>query len=137
MISIYSPTISKRLVYIVDFIFNDLLQIDYVLTNKLEELGSVTINYSDSVLEFESYNIQPFSLLNEGSSLKPNISEVAGLFSICSIPLKSCDHGFDIFSAIFYLISRMEEYDLKSLDNHNRFNSENSILVQNQVNQFS
>ena len=57
MISIYSPTISKRLVYIVDFIFNDLLQIDYVLTNKLEELGLVTINYSDSVLEFESYNI--------------------------------------------------------------------------------
>ena len=134
MISIYSPTISKRLVYIVDFIFNDLLQIDYVLTNKLDELGSVTINYSDSVLEFESYNIQPFSLLNEGSSLKPNISEVAGLLSICSTPLKNCDHGFDIFSATFYLISRMEEYDLKSLDNHNRFISENSILVQNQVN---
>ena len=133
MISIYSSSISKRLIYVLDFIFDDLLNIDYFLTDKVSELKDVVINYSEDNLNVKNYTIRPSKILNSGYFKFPINIRNDNYFQIFSNLENSCDHGFDIFSAVFYLISRMEEYNCDELDKHGRYISANSILVKNKI----
>ena len=133
MISIYSKIKSTRIVYVLDYVFKDLLQIDYKLTSNIDELSGVIINYSENSIEPNNYHIYPVSLLNDGVNLNPEVSFKDDSFTL--FPSSNDHHGFDIFSAVFFLISRMEEYDLDDRDDHNRFKSENSILVKYKIHQ--
>ena len=128
MITIYSPNLGSRIKYVIEFIFRDLLDIEYLLTNDINDLKGSVINYSDEKLELLNYQIYPSGFLIEGNRdfLKHlNKFQDFQLF----FPVDEGQHSFDIFSAVFFLISRMEEYDLKNFDEHHRFISDNSCLV--------
>ena len=72
-------------------------------------------------------------MLDDESKLYPEIVSLKDqLFQL--FPIKNADHQFDVFSAIFFLITRMEEYEAKEFDEHGRYISSQSILVQHKVN---
>lgn len=132
MITIYSPNSGSRIKYVIEFIFRDLLEIEFRLTNKVNDLKGIVINYSNKKLELVNYQIFPSGFLINGnrdfSQHLTDSQENQPFF-----PTNDGHHSFDIFSAIFFLISRMEEYDLKNLDEHQRFISENSYLVKFEI----
>src|SRR5688572_21638887 len=105
-IIIYSPHISPRLRYVSKFIFNQGLLCNFILTdNENEFIQSKLAKINYSIKTFESaLNINPSGLLNQ--------NKVQGIPS---------DYPEDIFSAVFYHISRYEEWISEKRDQHNRF----------------
>ena len=132
MITVYSSYLSDRLVYVLDFIFSDLLEVNFRLTDNSENLEGIIINYSEEDLKTKCYQITPNSLI-KGTDFEEPVGKLsADSFIIFSST--NDDHGFDIFSAVFYLVSRMEEYHLKKVDQYSRFLSSQSILSKHKVN---
>ena len=128
MITVYSSIKSSRLEYVLNFIFKNLLEIEFKLTQDSTNLDGVIINYSDENFPFQNYQIKPSGFLVDGNwDFKKYIflkNKSNNFF-----PQKKGDHDFDILSSIFFIISRMEEYYNKDYDEHHRFISSNSILV--------
>lgn len=89
------------------------------------------INYSIAAINDIGLHIQPFGLLFE-TEIKPiEITCTIQNGITCFFQNKS-DLGFDILSAIFYCISRYEEYLSTDYDKYGRFNFENSLAYKNQ-----
>ena len=128
MVTIYSLEISPRIDYVVNLIFKNILGLDFIITNELNDLNGIVVNYSKESLEIDSYQIYPSGFL-----------EVNNWDFLNHMPIKSDssyffsqsigDHNFDLLSTVFFLVSRMEEYNNVNYDNHHRFNSLDSILV--------
>ncbi len=128
MITIFSPKKSNRLKYTLDLVFKQILKVEYQLVDCLDDVSGVSINYSSQAIN-NVYQIKPSQLLFEDEI---NESEIPHEFHVTDIvrffPNKTGDHGFDVFSGIFYLVSRMEEYVDKKRDYFDRFSSASSIL---------
>ena len=128
MITVYSSVKSSRLEYVLNFIFKNILEIEFKWTQDSTNLAGVVLNYSDEIFPFKNYQIQPSGFLVDGNwDFKKHIflKNKTNFF----FPQKKGDHDFDILSSIFFLISRMEEYHSKDCDEHGRFISANSILA--------
>jgi len=128
MITVYSSVKSSRLEYVLHFIFKNLLEIEFKWTQDSTNLDGVILNYSDEILPFQNYQIQPSGFLVDGNwDFKKYIflKNKSNYF----FPQEKGDHDFDILSSIFFIISRMEEYHTKDYDEHQRFISSNSSLV--------
>ena len=127
MISIYSAIITNRLIYVTDFVFNEILGVPFKLTSDVSELSNVVINYSSNNLDSLNYQINPSGLLFEnsiGEVISNGEGEETKFFST-----ENDDHGFDVFSASFFHLSRMEEYNFTSCDQFNRFPADQSCIV--------
>ncbi|MGE0566919.1 MAG: polysaccharide deacetylase family protein [Bacteroidia bacterium] len=136
-ILIYSKNATARLKYVLDFVFHHQLNIRYRLENDIELFSKSKepkINYSENKFD-NSIHIVPSSLLSE-KKLNPNIvldfKYVQG-FPVVFKTDQNDDLGFDIFSAVFYFISRYEEWQVTDLDVHGRFEARNSILKSNGI----
>ncbi len=123
MIIIYSEHITNRLKYVTDFVFRD-KNIQYSITNSEVEFNQsnlIKINYSSKNLD-ANLSFTPQGILFE-NNIKDNFI------------VEYCDdiwliNGFDdVFSIIFYFLSRYEEYVLKSRDEHGRFSSKHSFIA--------
>src|ERR1700674_4767317 len=105
---IYTPNISIRLKYVIDFVSGELFTDPIAITNDKDlfhQSGDIKINYSTE--KFPGIiNISPHSLLFEQGIVPQNISvtELNGRKIFFQIP--ASDFPFDIFAAIFYLLSR-------------------------------
>lgn len=107
-IIVYSPQLTARLKYVCKFIFNQGMLCNYSLTSDENEfLNSklTKINYSDKAFE-NAINILPEGLLNNGVLRKP--------------ALDPKQNGFDLFSAVFFFIGRVEEWAAEEKDHHGR-----------------
>lgn len=100
---VYSEIKSNRLLYVLDFIFHRIAQKKYVLTNDIisfQQSDKVKINYSENVMQ-DCINVFPLFLIkNKGidKTYSPNFS------------VQKEDFYFeDIFSKVFYFLSRYEE----------------------------
>jgi hypothetical protein len=114
---IYSPKISSRLRYVSKFIFNQGFQSNFLLTdNESEFLQSKLpkLNYSAKIFE-SALNILPEGLLHNTKLEKPE--------------LEYTKDTFDIFSAVFYHISRCEEWSMAKMDEHGRFVPQSMVKV--------
>lgn len=122
MILIYSENISNRLKFVTDFIFND-KGINYSLTNSETEFKNsdvIKINYSRKELD-ANLSFTPQGILFE-TDIKVNY-KVEYCEDIWMI------NGFDdLFSIIFYFLSRYEEYVIIDRDEHDRFSAKNSFI---------
>ncbi|MCX8143917.1 MAG: polysaccharide deacetylase family protein [Bacteroidia bacterium] len=113
---VYSEIKSNRLLYVLDFIFHRIAQKKYVLTNDIisfQQSDKVKINYSENVMQ-GCINVFPLFLIkNKGidKTYSPNFS------------VQKEDFYFeDIFSKVFYFLSRYEEVQGNFLpDKHQRF----------------
>ena len=63
MVTIYSLEISPRIDYVVKLIFKNILGLDFIITNELNDLNGIVVNYSKESLEIDSYQIYPSGFL--------------------------------------------------------------------------
>ena len=129
MLLIYSPQSNTRLQYCCKFIFEEVLGTSYSLTTDEENFSIHTgakINYS--LVDFPSiFQIKPHVLVFE-TSLKEQDITVVDIGEKCKVFVTSDNaQDFDIFAAVFYLISRYEEYLPHAKDMYGRYAHENSL----------
>ena len=128
-----------RLMYVLDWLLKERLQLDYNLTAKKEDAISSTYCISYGISLANCISVPDCGLIWEHS--EPNASANQGIKECLpeagqwnGLPVLFA-HGpggytipFDLFSAAFYLLSRYEEYFPFTPDKHGRFPAERSIL---------
>ncbi len=128
MISIFTKEISPRLKYVCDFMFEQYFGLTYSFTTEVNDLEfSNIISYTNETLSNKHIQIKPSGLLFQTGieSLAPKVSQYRE-FQIL-FPTASGDLPFDIFSAVFYLLSRYEEYLPFAPDQYGRYPHHESV----------
>jgi hypothetical protein len=122
---IYVDEVTERLVYTLDFVFKD-RKVEYQLTNDLlyfTNCEGVKFNYSPKQLH-DTFSIVPSKILFD-----EEISEIeVGKTIYMQEEMYELDGVIDPLAAIFYTVSRYEEYLSSKTDEHNRFEPESSTL---------
>ena len=135
MITVYFPEENtKRLNYVSQHIFENILGIPFkIVTEKksfIQETGAC-INYSDEELS-HGLQIVPQGLMSETGVHKIfDLDESKWKDYFCFFKQEKGDVPFDLFSAVFYLLTSYEEYFLKQTDEHDRFDVNISLLYRN------
>lgn len=127
MVNVLCDNVTNRTVYTLNFIFNDVLRCNYkIIAEPIFTADIPVICYGTKSVE-GAYHIFSTGLLSE-SSIR-NIETFAKGEGINTIlfPSDAADHPFDVFSAVFYLLSRYEEYLPFSDDIYKRFPHTSSI----------
>jgi len=128
----YTPTLSPRIRYIVNYLLRDIVGIVKVeftsSINEAELYTGAVINYSNYQLKNKNYWITPHGLLNESGVRGVEIyfekwEELPSFF----VARRNNQTFFDVFAASFYLVSRYEEYLPTIRDKYDRFDSAQSI----------
>ncbi len=128
---IYSEAASSRLDYTANFIFKNVLNSTVLFTHDLSIFRtskSFKINYSSSPID-DTFQIMPSEFIFEKgiqSNFTPTFEIKNNLITLFSS--FSGNISFDVFSAVFYMISRYEEWQNFSADVHERFELKNSFL---------
>ena len=133
MLLIYLPTVTPRSEYIFELIFRQHFGINYHTTSDtiaFEKHAEEKINYSDQRLH-EEFFIKPSNLLSDDSVKIFDIPVSEKHQTKILFPNDECDLGFDIFSAIFYMVSRYEEYLPFIPDEYGRFKASDSLACRN------
>ena len=131
---IFSDEPANRLTFVCKFIFNHVLKINFLMTNDSSEFEKsllLKINYSEKNIS-NSFWIVPSGLLSQSAVLenKPQPETENDMIYFYKVKKPDAFH-FDIFSAIFYFISRYEEWQNFEKDIHGRFELKESILFKN------
>lgn len=130
MLLIYSHINNRRLEYTLNLIFGELLGLPFSLTDRQDEFMKYqgpAVVYAPEKLKQDAYHVSSSGLLSE-KGLRPERPAVVHLpmFPVV-FRNETGDHPFDIFSAVFYLVSRYEEYLPYKPDQYERFPHEESI----------
>lgn len=131
---IYAPKITNRLGYTFNVIFHHLLSADYTMTTDertFRESSDAKLCYSDKPIGETPYICTSrlmFSTRIEEQELHP--FEIEGMPAIFPIYGKNVLLPFDPFAAIFYVITRYEEYLPHRVDEHGRYPASESFIYQ-------
>jgi len=127
---VYCPDPSPRLAYVLDFISEEMLMDRAVICqdmNTFLHFEGVRINYSEQDFEGVYHTIRPHGLLRETGIAVQEIK--MGRWK--NLPVfffrQQAGLSFDIFAAIFYLLSRYEEYLPHEKDEFGRFSHKASL----------
>jgi len=126
---IYANRITPRLQYVADFVGKEITGQPFQLTTDeffFNAYNGPKINYGYEPVSNDELLIVNYPLLFEDSIRKQNIS----CFKLKDFPAffrSEGDYPFDIFSAVFYLLSRYEEYLPHQKDMYGRYAHENSL----------
>lgn len=127
-IIIYSDFVNNRLIYTLDFIIKQVWKKNYLITHDKENFiqsDKLKINYSENHFN-KSIHVYPLQLLKHKGIEKNFIPK----FEINT----ATHYKEDIFSKVFYFISRYEEWQKNyKKDSHNRFEKSSSVF-NNQLN---
>ncbi len=128
---IYIPKITNRVRYVFRLVFKELLKVNYSLTQNLDEFQSADIPkfvYSDRQFTDDIFFQSSGLLFERGiKNVEMNIFEHEGEKLFFKVYDSNAVMPFDVYSAIFYLVSRYEEYMPFVRDNHGRFAAHLSI----------
>ena len=119
---LYSPDKNARIHYMADWLGHYLFDKPITAISSDADLqpGTVIINYSNDVLPLPAFQVKPCGLLSETGIRAQHIAIENGQ----AFPFffaADGDHPFDILSAIFYLLSRYEEYLPHKKDEYSRY----------------
>ncbi|MGH2647917.1 MAG: polysaccharide deacetylase family protein, partial [Ginsengibacter sp.] len=134
MLLIYLPQTTPRSEYVFDMIFGNEFGIKYDTTNNVE----IFENHSEEKLNYSANRIKDEIFIRASPLLAENFianfevplvekNEIKILFP----SNESCDANFDIFSSVFYMLSRYEEYLPFVPDKYGRFKSSDSFAFKN------
>ena len=135
-ITVFTHSESNRLQYTLDVVLKQLLGLDFQVISDLEffrQNSGPKINYSNQRLSESEIFIPAHSLLFE-TRIKPQsivVSVHLDLPAFFKVTSEKADLPFDIFSMIFYLISRYEEYLPSEKDQFGRFKATESLAFKN------
>ena len=132
-IVVYSAEQSNRLKYTLDWLLKERLQTDYSITHNEQDTASLDFFISYGKALPNSLHIPDEGLLwQKGiSKLIPQKglwNDIPTLFAVAG---KEYSLPFDLFSAIFFLLTRYEEYSPFTPDKHDRYPATSSILYKN------
>lgn len=135
-VCIYTHQKTERLNYVCGFIFNHVLKLNYTLTSDSSEFRAsmcVRINYStEDITGIFQFIPQTLLFEKEISEAKPEPVSENGMICFYKNDKKK-DFSFDIFSSVFYFISRYEEWQVFEPDGHGRFEASSSLLYKNKL----
>lgn len=128
---IYTAQHSPRLEFVCEFIFAHVLGTPWRITTDAAEIKShddCSVNYSAEDIP-DAFRILPQSLLFEKGVASRQPQPVFRDKQIYFFPNGEKLSGlhFDLFSAVFFFISRMEEWQPFTPDEHGRFEAEASL----------
>lgn len=131
-ITIISPEITPRLKYVTNFL-SSALGVTFTVTpspdsnHEFPDTGRCIINYSDKPIT-GSFNIFAAGLLHESGikQQEPGVIKRHEQTLLFPAPV-TFDLPVDLFSAVFYLLSRYEEYLPFKPDRHGRFEADQSL----------
>ena len=136
MLLIYLSATSPRCDYVFDLIFKNQWGIPFRVTHDENEFGAfegARINYSGRKLTNEFF-IQATPLLWEQTVVHQEVPvKDMGPFKILFPSDKIADLEFDIFAAVFYMVTRYEEYLPYIPDRYGRFDVKSSMAFQNHL----
>ena len=129
---VYTDKITSRLKYVCSFIFQEVLKMPLLLTSNRSDLTGedYRIGYSLKIMD-GVFRIPPAGLLAENGIHEQDVPVVERQEAPCLFPVSQGNIAFDAFSAIFYLLSRYEEYLPAERDQFGRFPSTQSIAGKN------
>src|SRR4051812_39255994 len=107
MVLIYAHTTSPRLQYTCNFIFKELLGVDFSITIDSETFKNhegVCINYSDLTIKPEEFKINAMPLLFEEHIQSQAITCFDFNGNKAFFKIDGSDIPFDIFAATFFLL---------------------------------
>ena len=137
MLLIYLLETSSRCAYVFDLIFKQEFGIEYRTTTYITEFAAYAqekINYSHSKIPNDFF-IKAAPLLFENEIKKKEIKVEQKHGTKVLFPNADDDLGFDVFSSVFYFVSRYEEYLPFIPDEFGRFKAEGSIAFKNDFSQ--
>ena len=128
MFCIYTQNTNARLQYVADFC-SQYFDLPFTITTEedvYKDYNGIRINYSRTALLQKEIIILPSELLQETGIKEQQLSpgKQPGYTTLFT---NNSETGFDIFSGIFYLLSRYEEYLPYVKDSYGRYGHENSI----------
>lgn len=128
MVVIHVSSTSPRIEYVTRQVFTLFLRIPYriSLTPVTPAAGEFVIDYTENKKQGDLH-IQPSGLLAETGvrNFQPEVSVRNGSVEI--FPNATQHFGFDIFSAVFWMLTRYEEYLPFAHDQHQRFPASASL----------
>jgi hypothetical protein len=132
-IVVYSANNSTRLQYVLDWLLKERFHLDYRITSEEREVANLPFFISYGKQFPNSISIPDEGLLWEKEIKRPEPK--TGLWNDVPVIFAATSEGFtlpfDLFSAVFFLISRYEEYYPFTPDKHGRYPATASILHKN------
>jgi hypothetical protein len=132
-IVVYSPYSSARLTYVLGWLMKERLQLEYKIVHSIEEAAAHRNILYYGVAVTDGFCIPDTGLLQQ-TGLQASTPETGSRGNI-PVLYPNDDKGytlpFDILSAVFYLLSRYEEYQPFVPDKHGRYPATESILFKN------
>ena len=125
MVLVLVDDISARIQYTFDFIFK-MRGVEYTLVESIDtfnDFQGAKLNYSKQKCS-DGISFTPSGLLNETGIWNGNLDKV----KIESVDCLSFNGNKDLVASVFYVLTRMEEYNCCSYDDHDRFPFSHSIL---------
>lgn len=131
MLVIYSKEQHPRLTFTLDHVFRRILRLEYSLVHDINLIANkeTVINYSLESIPY-AITINPNGFIFS-SGIHPVVPAIDSSGPIVKLFADQSEYGFDVFSAIFYMLSRHEEYLPFSEDAHGRFPASASISGKN------
>lgn len=132
---IYSPVDTPRLRYVLELAFRHVLRCDYRITTHLGAyLGyeGPRINYGAPATRGNELRIPAHPLLRK-TGIQPQrlpVQLIEGLPAFCFVEDAQAHLPFDLFSLVFFLVSRYEEYLPGLRDAYGRFEARHSMAFQ-------
>ncbi len=127
---VYSAGTSARLKFVLDWVLKERLHISYTITTNEADIAGLPFFISYGKKLPNSISIPDEQLLwGKGiQKTDPKTASWNNIPTLFDAADKGCDLPFDMFSAIFYLLSRYEEYYTQKQDKHGRYPASQSIL---------
>ena len=126
---VYSPQVTPRIKYIFNFIFREVLRVDFDFTsvaNTFNEYNGPKFSYAASPLANELF-FKADGLLAKNKVEVLTIATTDFGTEKVPFPVEGSALPFDIFAASFYFVSRYEEYLPFTPDEHLRFPAKQSL----------
>lgn len=132
-VTVFCKQESPRFRYVLNWILRDVLHISYDLTDEESELRELPFFISYGTSFDNALSIPDTGLLWEtGIHLQDtSVGEWKTIPSLFHSSDAKNTFSFDLFSAVFYLLTRYEEYYKHTPDKHGRYPSSESILSKN------
>jgi hypothetical protein len=130
-IVVYSAVQSTRLKYVLDWLLNERLQLGYCITTEEAGLPPGGIAYGKIIAGCISIPDTGLLWKKGMEPIEPGKGIWGELPTVFPAPMPGYTLPFDLFSAIFYLLSRYEEYQPIKPDKHGRYPATESILYKN------
>jgi hypothetical protein len=130
---IYTSNQNNRKSYILSFIFNSILGVNFRIINDETDFNNYNgpkISYTNAPLSSEIHFTES-SFINETKIEKFNLAFADWEDLKIPFAVENSVFPFDVFAASFYFLSRYEEYIISDKDEHQRFEGKSSLAYQN------